>query len=35
MRPGLLQTDGYKYMQEMLPAVLALWKGDYAHDGEY
>jgi alkanesulfonate monooxygenase SsuD/methylene tetrahydromethanopterin reductase-like flavin-dependent oxidoreductase (luciferase family) len=22
-------------MQEMLPAVLALWKGDYAHDGEY
>ncbi len=35
MHPGLLQTDGYKYMQEMLPAVLALWKGDYAHDGEY
>jgi len=35
MNPGLLQTDGYKYMQEMLPAVLALWKGDYAHDGEY
>jgi alkanesulfonate monooxygenase SsuD/methylene tetrahydromethanopterin reductase-like flavin-dependent oxidoreductase (luciferase family) len=34
MKPGLLQTDGYKYMQEMLPAVLALWKGDYAHDGE-
>ena len=35
MKPGLLQSDGYKYMQEMLPAVLALWKGDYAHDGEY
>ena len=35
MHPGLLQTDGYKYMQEMLPAVLALWKGDYAHDGKY
>ncbi|MFT6119905.1 MAG: alkanesulfonate monooxygenase SsuD [Yoonia sp.] len=35
MKPGLLQSDGYKYMQEMLPAVLALWQGDYAHDGEY
>jgi len=35
MKPGLLQSDGYKYMQEMLPAVLALWKGDYEHDGEY
>ncbi len=35
MHPGLLQTDGYKYMQEMLPAVLALWQGDYAHDGEF
>ena len=23
MHPGLLQTDGFKYMQEMLPAVLA------------
>ena len=35
MHPGLKQTDGWKYMQEMLPAVLALWKGDYAHDGEF
>ena len=35
MRPGLAQTDAWKYMQEMLPAVLALWQGDYAHDGEY
>ena len=35
MRPGLQQTEGYKYMQEMLPAVKALWAGDYAHDGEY
>ena len=35
MYPGLKQTDGWKYMQEMLPAVLALWKGDYEHKGEY
>jgi alkanesulfonate monooxygenase SsuD/methylene tetrahydromethanopterin reductase-like flavin-dependent oxidoreductase (luciferase family) len=35
MHPGLKQTDGWKYMQEMLPAVLALWQGDYAHDGEF
>ena len=35
MRPGLKQTEGYKFMQEMLPAVKALWKGDYAHDGEF
>lgn len=35
MRPGLQQTDGWKYMQEMLPAVRALWQGDYAHDGEF
>lgn len=35
MRPGLAQTDGWRYMQEILPAVLALWQGDYAHDGEY
>lgn len=34
MLPGLKQTDGWKYMQEMLPAVLALWKGDYEHKGE-
>ena len=35
MRPGLKQTDGWRYMQEMLPAVKALWQGDYAHNGEY
>ena len=32
---GLKQTDGWKYMQEMLPAVMALWQGDYEHKGEY
>ena len=35
MHPGLLQSDGWKYMQEMLPAILALWQGDYAHNGTY
>ncbi|MFN0192008.1 MAG: LLM class flavin-dependent oxidoreductase [Aestuariivirga sp.] len=35
MRPGLKQTDGWKYMQEMLPAILKLWEGDYEHNGEY
>ncbi|MCE8522670.1 LLM class flavin-dependent oxidoreductase [Ruegeria pomeroyi] len=35
MKPGLKQSDAWRYMQEMLPAVRALWQGDYAHDGEY
>lgn len=35
MANGLSQKEGYKYMQEMLPAVKALWQGDYEHDGEY
>ena len=34
MHPGLKQNEGYRYVQEMLPAVKALWQGDYAHDGE-
>jgi alkanesulfonate monooxygenase SsuD/methylene tetrahydromethanopterin reductase-like flavin-dependent oxidoreductase (luciferase family) len=35
MKPGLKQPDAWRYMQEMLPALRELWKGDYAHDGEY
>ncbi|WP_371225400.1 LLM class flavin-dependent oxidoreductase [Roseovarius sp. 2305UL8-3] len=35
MRAGLKQPDAWRYMQEMLPAVRALWQGDYAHDGEF
>ena len=35
MHPGLKQTDAWRYMQEMLPAVQALWKGDYEHKGEF
>jgi alkanesulfonate monooxygenase SsuD/methylene tetrahydromethanopterin reductase-like flavin-dependent oxidoreductase (luciferase family) len=34
MRPGLLQKDSHRYMQEMLPLVRALWQGDVEHDGE-
>ena len=34
MRPGLDQKDGYKYLQEMLPLVKELWKGDVTHEGE-
>ena len=34
MHPGLKRTDGYRYVREMLPAVKALWKGDYEHEGE-
>ena len=35
MHAGLKQTDAWRYMQEMLPAVKALWQGDYAHEGDY
>ena len=35
MHPGLKRSDGWLYMQEMLPAILALWQGDYEHTGEY
>ena len=35
MRPGLKQSDAWRYMQEMLPVVQALWKGDVEHNGEF
>jgi len=35
MKPGLLQTDSWQYMQEMLPLIPALWEGDVEHDGKY
>ena len=35
MKPGLLQRDSYLYMQEMLPVVRRLWKGDVTHEGQY
>ncbi len=35
MHPGLKQSDAYRYMHEMLPALKALWAGDYEHNGEF
>jgi len=35
MHPGLKQSDAYRYMHEMLPALKALWAGDYEHKGEF
>ncbi|MGH1538890.1 MAG: LLM class flavin-dependent oxidoreductase [Arenicella sp.] len=35
MKPGLQQPDSWRYMQEMLPLIPALWQGDVEHDGEY
>ena len=35
MAPGLKQSDAWQYMHEMLPALKALWAGDYAHQGKY
>jgi alkanesulfonate monooxygenase SsuD/methylene tetrahydromethanopterin reductase-like flavin-dependent oxidoreductase (luciferase family) len=35
MHNGLKQSEGWRYMNEMLPAIIALWKGDYEHDGEF
>lgn len=28
------QSEGAKYMNELVPAIQGLWAGDYAHDGE-
>lgn len=35
MAKGVPQQEGVAYMQELLPAVKALWAGDYEHDGKY
>lgn len=35
MAPGLKQSDAWRYMHEMMPAVKALWEGDYEHNGEF
>lgn len=34
MVPGLEPATGSAALRELLPAVRALWAGDYAHDGE-
>ncbi len=33
MADGIPQQKGGAYMQEMLPAIRALWRGDYEHHG--
>lgn len=33
MFPGLEQKNSWRYMQEMLPVVKALWQGDVEHNG--
>ncbi len=35
MYPGLKQTEGWRYMQEALPVIKALWAGDVEHKGEF
>jgi len=35
MKPGLAQSESYKYVQEMLPLVQKLWAGDVEHNGTY
>jgi len=35
MAPGVSQKDGWRYLQESLPVVRALWAGDHAHDGAH
>ena len=34
MAAGLKASEGGKHLRELVPAVQALWLGDYAHDGE-
>ncbi len=35
MVPGMDAWEAGRRMRELAPAVKALWKGDYAHDGEF
>jgi len=35
LRPGMDAWEAGQRMRELVPAVKALWKGDYTHEGEY
>lgn len=35
MAGGIPQQEGVAFMKELLPAVMKLWEGDYAHEGHY
>ncbi|MGV1795233.1 LLM class flavin-dependent oxidoreductase [Rhizobium sp. A37_96] len=35
MAGGIPQQQGMEFMQELVPAVQMLWKGDYAHEGKH
>lgn len=35
MAGGIPQQQGVGFMKELLPAVRALWAGDYAHEGQH
>lgn len=35
MAGGIPQQEGVAFMKELLPAVMKLWEGDYAHNGHY
>ena len=35
MHPGLKQSDAWRHMHEMIPALKKLWLGDYEHQGEF
>jgi len=34
MADGIPASSGGNHLRELVPAVRALWRGDYAHDGE-
>ncbi|MGF7159244.1 alkanesulfonate monooxygenase SsuD/methylene tetrahydromethanopterin reductase-like flavin-dependent oxidoreductase (luciferase family) [Rhodoligotrophos appendicifer] len=35
MAPGIKDRDGAPYLKEIVPAIKALWEGDYAHEGQF
>lgn len=35
MAGGMSARDGGSYLRELVPAMVSLWQGDYAHEGEH